>query len=151
MRPDAAGARWCHKALEDPQIGQAIALIHREPARPWTVAGLASEVAMSRSALAARFTALVGEPPMHYVMSWRMLVAHTWLKAEGATIAELAERLGYQSEAAFSRAFKRYMGISPGAVKRNGAAVGQGWAWASETAGQRAWARPITGLTTSRL
>lgn len=78
---------------------------------------------MSRSALAARFTELVGEPPMHYLARWRMLVAHTWLQEEEATLGELALRLGYQSEAAFSRAFKRFIGVSPGAVRRSGEAA----------------------------
>ena len=102
----------------DRQIGRAILLIHRDPARAWTVASLASEAAMSRSAFAARFTELVGEPAMHYVARWRMHVALTWLKEDGAALAELASRLGYQSEAAFSRAFKRFLGVSPGAVRR---------------------------------
>ena len=75
---------------------------------------------MSRSAFSARFTDLVGEPPMQYVARWRMLVAHMWLTDGGATLGELALRLGYQSEAAFSRAFKRYMGVSPGSVRRLG-------------------------------
>ena len=73
---------------------------------------------MSRSAFAARFAELVGEPPMHYVARWRMHVAVTWLREDDATLGELALRLGYQSEAAFSRAFKRFMGVSPGAVRR---------------------------------
>jgi AraC-like DNA-binding protein len=107
-------------ALRDPQIGRAITLILRDPARDWTVAALASELAMSRSAFAARFNALVGEPPMHYVTRWRMLMALTWLREEGATVGELALRLGYQSEAAFSRAFKRWMGVSPGEARRVG-------------------------------
>jgi AraC-like DNA-binding protein len=105
-------------ALRDPQIGHAITLIHRDPARPWTVATLAAEVAMSRSAFAARFTDLVGEAPMQYVMRWRMQTALTWLQEEDATVGELALRLGYGSEAAFSRAFKRFIGVSPGAVRR---------------------------------
>lgn len=105
-------------ALRDRQIGRAILLIHRDPARAWTVASLASEVAMSRSAFAARFTELVGEPAMHYVGRWRMHVALTWLQEDGAALGELASRLGYQSEAAFSRAFKRFLGVSPGAVRR---------------------------------
>jgi AraC-like DNA-binding protein len=113
----AAQTGWL-RALRDRQIGHAITLIHRDPARAWTVANLATEVAMSRSAFAARFTELVGEPVMHYVARWRMHVAHTWLKEEDATLRELALRLGYRSEAAFSRAFKRYLGISPGAVRR---------------------------------
>jgi AraC-like DNA-binding protein len=103
-------------ALRDPQIGRAISLIHRAPARGWTVASLASEVAMSRSAFAARFTELVGEPAMRYVTRRRMQVARAWLAEDGATVAEVAGRLGYRSEAAFSRAFKRMDGASPGAV-----------------------------------
>ncbi len=85
---------------------------------------LADEAAMSRSAFAARFTALVGEPPMDYVARWRMQVAQTWLKEEGTALGELAYRLGYQSEAAFSRAFKRFTGVAPGAVRRKGAGSG---------------------------
>jgi AraC-like DNA-binding protein len=114
----AARAGWLG-ALQDPQIGQAISLIHRDPARAWTVAALADEVAMSRSAFAARFTELVGEPAMRYVARWRMHVAVSALREEGATVAQLADRLGYQSEAAFSRAFKRVIGVPPGAVKRD--------------------------------
>jgi AraC-like DNA-binding protein len=106
-------------ALHDPQIGHAISLIHRDPARSWTVASLAQELAMSRSAFAARFTELVGEPVMSYVARWRMQVAVAALKEEGATVGQLADRLGYRSEAAFSRAFKRVIGISPGAVRRS--------------------------------
>ena len=74
---------------------------------------------MSRSAFAARFSDLVGEPPMRYVARWRMLVAHSWLQGDGATVGELALRLGYRSEAAFSRSFKRFIGVSPGAIRRN--------------------------------
>lgn len=116
-RDAAAEAGWLG-ALRDPRIGRALALIHRDPAKPWSVANLAAEVAMSRSAFAARFAAFVGEPPMRYVARWRMLVAVTWLKEDGAALAELALRLGYRSEAAFSRAFKRFIGVSPGAVRR---------------------------------
>ena len=82
------------------------------------MASLAAEVAMSRSAFAARFTELVGEPAMQYVTRWRMHVGLHALKEEGATVGQLADRLGYQSEAAFARAFKRVMGIPPGAVRR---------------------------------
>ena len=110
-------------ALQDKQIGRAISLIHRDPARPWTVASLAAEAAMSRSAFAARFTELVGEPAMHYVARWRMQIALTWLKEEDAGLGALASRLGYQSEAAFSRAFKRVIGVSPGAVRSGGGAA----------------------------
>ena len=114
----AAQTGWLG-ALQDRQIGRAISLIHRDPARDWTVASLADEIAMSRSAFAARFTELVEEPAIKYVTRWRMHVALDTLQEDGATVAELASRLGYQSEAAFSRAFKRVIGVSPGAVKRN--------------------------------
>jgi AraC-like DNA-binding protein len=113
----AAQTGWLG-ALQDRQIGRAISLIHRDPARAWTVASLADELAMSRSAFAARFTELVAEPAMQYVTRWRMQVAVNSLKEEGATVAELASRLGYRSEAAFARAFKRVIGVPPGAVKR---------------------------------
>lgn len=105
-------------ALQDKQIGRAISLIHRDPARTWTLHTLAKEVAMSRSAFAARFTELVGEPAMHYLARWRMHTAVSWLEEQDIGVADLAGRLGYQSEAAFSRAFKRYIGVSPGTVRR---------------------------------
>jgi len=113
----AAQSGWLG-ALRDPQIGRAIALIHRDPARAWTVASLAQELAMSRSAFSARFTDLVDESAMQYVTRWRMQVAVNSLQHDGATVAELANRLGYRSEAAFARAFKRVIGVPPGAVKR---------------------------------
>ena len=116
-RDPAARTGWLG-ALQDRQIGRAISLIHREPARPWTVASLAAEAAMSRSAFAARFTALVGEPAMQYVARWKMHAAEAWLKDEETPLAELASRVGYESEAAFSRAFKRFTGVSPGSVRR---------------------------------
>lgn len=108
-------------ALQDKQIGHALALIHRDPVEPWSVASLAERVGMSRSAFAARFMSLVGESPMHYVRQWRMEVAVTWLKETDATVGELAEKLGYQSEAAFNRAFKTFMGVTPGSVRRQAA------------------------------
>jgi len=113
----AARTGWLG-ALQDPQIGRAITLIHREPARAWTLASLADAVAMSRSAFAARFTELVGEPAMAYVTRWRMHLALDALKQQGSTVGELADRLGYRSEAAFARAFKRVIGTPPGAIRR---------------------------------
>ena len=113
----AAQTGWLG-ALQDKQIGRALAIVHRDPAQPWTVASLADHVAMSRSAFAARFTSLLGEPAMHYVTRWRMHVALAWLKEDGAPLGEVAGRLGYESEAAFSRAFKRFLGFSPGTVRR---------------------------------
>jgi AraC-like DNA-binding protein len=118
LETDAAARTGWLGALQDRQIGRALALIHREPSRAWTVASLADELAMSRSAFAARFTELVDEPVMQYVTRWRMQVAVNSLKEEGATVAELANRLGYRSEAAFARAFKRVIGVPPGAIKR---------------------------------
>ncbi len=113
----AAQTGWLG-ALQDPQIGRAIAAIHREPAKPWTVSSLAAEVGMSRSAFAARFTQLVGEPAMHYLARWRMHVAMNWLREDAIGVGEMASRLGYRSEAAFSRAFKRFIGVTPGAARR---------------------------------
>jgi AraC-like DNA-binding protein len=121
MESDPAAQSGWLGALQDPKIGRAISLIHRDPARDWTVAALAHELAMSRSAFAARFTELVGEPVMTYVARWRMHVAVAALKEEGATVGQLADRLGYRSEAAFSRAFKRVIGASPGAIRRGAA------------------------------
>jgi AraC-like DNA-binding protein len=118
METDPAARTGWLGALQDPQIGRAISLIQREPARDWTVASLASELAMSRSAFAARFTELVGEPAMQYLTRWRMNVAFDALRDDGATVGELAARLGYRSEAAFARAFKRVVGVPPGAVRR---------------------------------
>jgi AraC-like DNA-binding protein len=74
---------------------------------------------MSRSAFAARFLVLVGQSPMRYAAQWRMNMAYTWLKEEDASLIDLADRLGYRSEAAFSRAFKRVIGVPPGAVRRS--------------------------------
>jgi AraC-like DNA-binding protein len=113
----AAQTGWLG-ALQDRQVGRAIALIHRQPERAWTVASLARELSMSRSAFAARFTQLAGEPVMHYVARWRMQVALGLLQDEGATVGQLAYQLGYRSEAAFARAFKRVIGVPPGMVRR---------------------------------
>lgn len=105
-------------ALRDRQIGIALAAFHRSPERPWTLALLARSAMMSRSAFAARFTELVGESTMQYVTRWRMYVAHAALQENAASLAAIASRVGYRSEAAFSRAFKRVIGAAPGAVRR---------------------------------
>jgi AraC-like DNA-binding protein len=112
----AAQAGWLG-ALQDPQIGRAIAAVHRNPGHRWTVASLASQAAMSRSAFAARFTQLVGEPAAQYVTRWRMQVALARLRQGPCTIRELATQFGYSSEAAFSHAFKRVVGVSPGTIR----------------------------------
>ncbi|NLE78418.1 MAG: AraC family transcriptional regulator [Rhodococcus sp.] len=115
----AAGTGWLG-ALQDPQLGQAIAAIHRAPGNEWTVESLAREAAMSRSAFAARFTELVGESAMRYVTRCRMDVARSRLERGDTTVAAVATELGYLSEASFSRAFTRTVGSSPGAVRRAG-------------------------------
>lgn len=108
---------WLH-AMNDPQIGEALTLIHRQPEHPWRVETLASEVAMSRSAFAARFTQLVGEPTLHYVTRWRVHRAGRLLREEKLTVAEVAAAVGYQSEAAFSRVFKQWTGHAPSTYRR---------------------------------
>jgi len=111
-RDPAAQTGWLG-ALRDEHVGAAIARIHADPARDWTVAALAGEAAMSRSAFAARFTELVGEPAMRYVTRWRMHVALDLLCEGKDTVAVAGAKVGYNSEAAFSRAFKRIMGVTP--------------------------------------
>ncbi len=108
-------------ALRDEQLGRALTSIHREPEREWTVASLAKEAGMSRSGFSARFTYLVGESAMHYLTQWRMHLARAHLREKSEPLSVLAGRLGYQSEAAFCRAFKRMFGVPPGSVRHNDA------------------------------
>jgi AraC-like DNA-binding protein len=103
--------------LRDPAIGEALGAMHAAPAEPWTVERLARSVGVSRSILAERFTELVGQPPMQYLALWRMQLASRLL-AGGCRVAEAAASAGYESEAAFSRAFKKRMGCSPAAWRR---------------------------------
>ena len=112
----AADVAWL-RALRDPEVGSAMGLMHREPSRDWTVPALAARVGMSRSGFAARFTEAVGETPMSYLGRVRMRTARELLGAPGATIASVSSRVGYESEAAFSRAFKKIMGVAPGSHK----------------------------------
>ena len=105
-------------ALHDARIGPVISKIHRRPTNRWTLESLAAEAAMSRSAFAALFTELVGESAMQYVTKWQMNAARSRLAEGGVTVAEVAHSFGYESEPAFNRAFKRHLGISPGAAKR---------------------------------
>jgi AraC-like DNA-binding protein len=104
-------------ALRDPDVGHALALIHRYAEEPWTVASLSKEVHLSRSVFSDRDTRLVGMSPMQYVKRWRMFVAGSWIREEHISASEAAHRLGYSSEAAFSRAFKRYLQVPPGAIR----------------------------------
>ncbi|GAA3046128.1 AraC family transcriptional regulator [Actinokineospora globicatena] len=105
-------------ALRDPHIGRALLAIHRAPEHPWTVATLATTAGMSRSTFSARFTTLVGEPPMHYLATWRLGLARLHLATSPAPLHAIARRYGYTSEAAFCRAFKRTFGTSPGAARQ---------------------------------
>lgn len=105
-------------ALADPAVGAALTLIHARPAEPWTVDRLAREVAMSRSAFAARFTERVGVPPLQYLTQWRMTQAAQQLREGGESVKAIAERVGYQNPAAFMKAFTRVLGVGPGAYRR---------------------------------
>jgi AraC-like DNA-binding protein len=113
--PEATG--WL-AGVRDAQIGRALALLHGSPSRAWTVDALAHEVAMSRSALAERFVALVGEPPMQYLMRWRLALAAQMLRSGHEAVARVAERSGYESETAFTRAFKREFGVPPASWRK---------------------------------
>jgi AraC family transcriptional regulator, alkane utilization regulator len=99
--------------LRDPFVGRALSLLHGEPERNWSVDELARAVALSRSALATRFVALIGEPPMQYLTRWRLARAAQALKGGSEPIGAIAERNGYQSEASFIRAFRREFGLAP--------------------------------------
>jgi AraC-like DNA-binding protein len=101
--------------LRDETVGRALALLHEQPARTWTLPALAKEAGASRSALADRFTRLVGQPPMAYLTQWRMQLAARLLADGERKVAAVASEVGYDSEAAFSRAFKRAAGRAPAA------------------------------------
>jgi AraC-like DNA-binding protein len=102
-------------AMRDPVVAKAIWLLHQEPVRRWTIEDLAGEAGASRSVLSERFNQYVGKPPIEYLTSWRIQLACERLKSGREPLARIAEAVGYESEAAFSRAFKREMGVSPGA------------------------------------
>jgi AraC-like DNA-binding protein len=112
--------------LRDEVVGRALALLHGRPGYPWTLADLAREAASSRTNLAKRFTLLVGQPPMQYLARWRMQVAANLLSQSGAKVASVGADVGYDSEAAFSRAFKKATGLAPGAWRESRRAGGGG-------------------------
>jgi AraC-like DNA-binding protein len=112
--PEQAG--WL-AGLRDPFVGKALSLMHGRPAQNWTIEELAKQIGLSRSLIAERFTNLVGIPPMQYLAKWRMQIASDLLTG-GATVATVAAEIGYASEAAFSRAFKKMVGVSPSAWRR---------------------------------
>lgn len=104
--------------LRDTHVARALALLHRDIARSWTLDDLGRETGLSRSALASRFIRLMGVPPMHYLANWRMQVAAQQLRNTSASLAQIAEMTGYESEAAFSRAFKKAVGTAPATWRR---------------------------------
>ncbi|QWF79329.1 IS5 family transposase IS4811 [Amycolatopsis sp. CA-230715] len=113
----AALPAW-YRALGDPAIGEALRLLHTDPARRWTVAELATGAGLSRAAFAARFTSLVGEPPLAYLTGWRMTLAADLLRDTEKTVAAVAGEVGYADAFAFSVAFKRARGLSPSTWRR---------------------------------
>jgi AraC-like DNA-binding protein len=121
-RPDGAAPGW-YRAHADPIVGPALRMLHHKPAEPWTVARLAHETGVSRAALARRFNALVGEPPMTFLTRWRIALAADLLREPGATLTAVADQVGYASPFALSAAFKRVRGVSPQAYRARAAAA----------------------------
>lgn len=113
--------------LRDPQVGRCLGLMHAQPAHPWSLELLAQEAHTSRSVLAERFSELLGTPPMQYLKRWRLAIAARMLATERINVIQVAEAVGYESEASFSRAFKGEYGVPPGAwrstARRSGPAV----------------------------
>jgi transcriptional regulator GlxA family with amidase domain len=106
-------------AVRDKHIGRALALMHAEPERAWTISSLADRVALSRSVLAAKFSQLVGEPPLRYLTRLRLNSAVLRLRSTEDGLKTIAAAAGYESVAAFAKAFKRHMGMTPGAYRKN--------------------------------
>lgn len=128
LRPLSPAARpgWLG-ALADAKLGEALRLLHEAPAKPWTVDALGRAVGMSRSGFAARFAKLVGEPPLRYLMRWRMTLAAQRLRVDSSvSVGEIARSVGYESEAAFSTIFKRYHDAPPSSWRRDQARTGAG-------------------------
>ena len=106
-----AGAR-------DPVVGKSLALLHKRPEHPWTIAELATTVGVSRSALVTRFTRYLSDPPMAYLTGWRLRLGAQALTSSSKGVADVAAAVGYESEAAFNRAFKRAFGVPPARYRR---------------------------------
>jgi AraC-like DNA-binding protein len=120
LPPDGVG--WL-SGLRDEQVGRLLEKLHERPAHPWTLDELAKEVGMSRSVVAERFAHFVGVPPIQYLTQWRMQLAASLLSSTRYVLAEIADKVGYGSEAAFSRAFKRWVGVAPAAYRQGAAAA----------------------------
>ena len=115
LSPEHTG--WL-SGLRDRAVGKCLALMHEKPAHPWTVDSLAREVGASRSVLAERFTHFVGQSPMQYLGRWRMALATNYLRRSSLNVARIAEEVGYETDAAFSRAFRREFGVPPATWRR---------------------------------
>jgi AraC-like DNA-binding protein len=109
-----SGSQGWFAAINDPIVGRALQLVHADPSKRWTAESLAREAGSSRTVLAERFNALLGRPPIDYVTSWRIQLAGERLRATEASIGKIGSDVGYESEAAFNRAFKRVTGVTPG-------------------------------------
>lgn len=114
----ATGQQSWLGGLRDRTVGRCLALMHERPADPWTVDSLASSVGVARSVLAERFTHFVGQPPMQYLGKWRMALAANHLSRTALSLTRVAEQVGYDTDAAFNRAFKRAYGVPPGTWRR---------------------------------
>jgi len=112
------GASGLVMAMRDPRLSLSLLALHRDPGRDWTVEALAAESNISRSVFADRFQTVIGTAPLRYVTELRMQLASQWLTHQSLPIEVVAERLGYASQAAFSRAYKRVIGHSPGTTRR---------------------------------
>jgi transcriptional regulator GlxA family with amidase domain len=114
LEDQPVGAGGWFGALRDPAIAKALSLIHERPGAPWSVEGLARQVAQSRATFARRFTELVGEIPVAYLTRWRMCIAAKLLSESDAPLDKIASQIGYETAAAFSKAFRRSHGTAPG-------------------------------------
>lgn len=119
----ACATSWL-RGLSDARVGKALALLHDRYAEPWTLDSLAREVGTSRTALAVRFKELVGEAPMAYLTRWRVTRAANRMRSERINLSRLAESVGYNSDAVFSKAFRRITGQSPGRYRNAAGAAG---------------------------
>jgi AraC-like DNA-binding protein len=117
-----ASATGWFAALNDPIVGRALQIVHRDPARRWTVDDLAREAGTSRTVLAERFNEVLGQAPIEYVTGWRMQLAAERIRTSKDSLAAIAADVGYESEAAFNRAFKRVTGVTPGRWRERDAA-----------------------------
>jgi AraC-like DNA-binding protein len=123
--------------VRDPEIGKTLALLHRKPAHPWTIAALANEVGISRSVLAERFRLYLSETPMAYLTRWRLQLGAQMLKSTSNGVAQIAAEVGYESEQSFNRAFKREFGLPPARFRNQSKSARSGALLHASTNGRR--------------